>query len=249
MQEYDSPDEAQALKVIQPLDPVRVEEGRIRAVYGKRTKDNRYSWFQCGHLFIMQQCERRMLAFLERCGAADLESKNILEVGCGTGYWLRELVKWGARPENLTGIDLLADRVAVARRLCAPGVRIECASAARLPFSDRTFDLVLQSTVFTSILDADLKQQVAAEMLRVVKTNGLILWYDYHVNNPWNRDVRGVRRSEIARLFPDCRIELQAATLIPPLARRLAPYSYLGCYLLEKIPLFCTHYLGAIQKR
>lgn len=249
MQEYDSPDETQALKMIQPLDSVRLEEGRIRAVYGKRTEGGRYSWFQGGHLFIMQQCERRMLAFLQRCGMADLESKNILEVGCGTGYWLRELVKWGARPENLIGVDLLADRVAVARRLCAPGVRIECASAARLPFPDGSFDLVFQSTVFTSILDADLKRHAAAEMLRVVKSDGLILWYDYHVNNPWNRDARGVRRSEIAHLFPDCRLELQRATLIPPLARRLAPYSYLGCYLLEKIPLFCTHYLGAIRKR
>ncbi len=90
--------------------------------------------------------------------------------GCGAGYWLRELVKWGARPENLTGNDLLADRVAVARRLCAPAVKLECASAAQLPFSDATFDLVLQSTVFTSILDADLKRRVAAEMLRVLKS-------------------------------------------------------------------------------
>jgi hypothetical protein len=29
-----------------------------------------------------------------------------------------------------------------------------------------------------------MKQQMAAEMLRVVKREGLILWYDYHVNNP-----------------------------------------------------------------
>lgn len=234
--------------MIQSFDSVRAEEGRIRAVYAKREEGSRYSLFR-GNLYIMQQCERRMLALLQRCGAADLESQTILEVGCGNGYWLRELVKWGARPENLTGIDLLADRIAVARRLCAPAVKVECASAAQLPFSDGRFDLVFQSTVFTSILDADLKRYVAAEMLRVVKSDGLILWYDYHVNNPWNRDVRGIRRSEIAELFPDCRIELEPATLIPPLARRLAPYSYLCCYLLEKIPLFRTHYLGAIRKQ
>ena len=35
---------------------------------------------------------------------------------------------------------------------------------------------------------------------------------------------------------------------LPPLARVLAPYSYLACYLLEKFPLLCTHYLGAIRK-
>ena len=30
----------------------------------------------------------------------------------------------------------------------------------------------------------DMRKQMAVEMLRVVKPTGLILWYDYHVNNP-----------------------------------------------------------------
>ncbi len=233
--------------MLESVDSARAEESRIRAVYASREEDGRYSWFG-GNLYIMQQCERRMLALLRRCGV-DLPSRAILEIGCGTGYWLREFIKWGARPEKLAGIDLLPDRLVAARRLSAPGVQLECASAARLPFSDGAFDLVFQSTVFTSILDFNLRRQAAAEMVRVVKNDGLMLWYDYHFDNPWNRDVRGVRRAEIAKLFPDCRIELEHATLLPPLARRLAPYSYLGCYLLEKIPFLCTHYLGAIRKR
>jgi len=148
----------------------------------------------------------------------------------------------------VTGIDLLAERVSKARRLCPPAVRIHCASAAQMPFANERFDLVLQSTVFTSILDPDLKQRVAAEMMRVVKQQGLIVWYDYHVNNPWNNDVRGVKRREITQLFPDCQIELERITLLPPLTRLLARYSYVGCYLLEKLPPLCTHYLGVIRK-
>jgi SAM-dependent methyltransferase len=232
----------------QSFEWIMAEERRIRAAYERRQEGDRYSWFQPGHLFNMQQREQETLRLLQRCGCADLASKTILEVGCGNGYWLCELIKWGARPENLTGIDLLADRVALARRLCAPGVRIECASAAQLPFTDRRFDLVLQSTVFTSILDKRLKQRVAAEMKRVLKDKGIILWYDYHVNNPWNSDVRGVKRKEIEELFPGCRIELGRTTLLPPLARRLAPYSVFACYALEKIPLLRTHYLGVIRK-
>jgi len=197
---------------------------------------------------MIQERERRLLTLLNRYGFASLKEKKILEVGCGTGYWLREFIKWGALPENVTGIDLLADRVSKARRLCPPAVRIQCASAAQLPFANERFDLVLQSTVFTSILDPDLKRRVAAEMMRVVKPEGLILWYDYYVNNPWNSDVRGVKRREIALLFSGCRIELERITLLPPLARLLAPYSYLGCHLLEKLPPLCTHYLGVIQK-
>ena len=122
------------------------------------------------------------------------------EVGCGTGYWLREFIKWGAQPEHIVGVDLLSDRVTEAKKLCPETVQVQCGSAAALAFPSATFDLVLQSTVFTSVLDASMKQQMAAEMLRVVKSDGLILWYDYHVNNPWNADVRGIKRQEIAQL-------------------------------------------------
>lgn len=93
-----------------------------------------------------------------------------------------------------------------------------------------------------------MKQQIASEMLLVVKSDGLIVWYDYHVNNPWNPDVRGVKKKEIRRLFPDCRIELRRITLAPPLARWLAPRSWLLAQLLERIPILCTHYIGIIQK-
>jgi ubiquinone/menaquinone biosynthesis C-methylase UbiE len=235
--------------MVRPFDSASAEEARIRAAYGRREKDDaRYSWFNPGYQFMVQERERRILSVLCRYDCTALESKTVLEVGCGTGQWLRDFVKWGARPENVTGIDLLPERLSRARRSCPPAVRIECASAAALPFSDGTFDLVLQSTVFTSILDVGMKQQVASEMLRVVRRDGFILWYDYHVNNPWNRDVRGVKRREIYQLFPNCRINLERITLLPHLARLLAPYSYLGCYLLEKLPPLCTHYLGIIRK-
>src|SRR6266568_1010746 len=114
-----------------------VEEARIRAAYAKRQRnDVRYSWFSPGYLLIMQERERQLLALLKRHGCASLGTKKILEIGCGTGYWLREFIKWGGCPENITGIDLSADRASKARKLCPSAVRIECASAAQLPFAD-----------------------------------------------------------------------------------------------------------------
>jgi ubiquinone/menaquinone biosynthesis C-methylase UbiE len=228
--------------------PVEGEEARIREAYARRQGGTRYSWFNSGHVFMAQEIERRLLALLARYGFAPLNTQKILEVGCGTGYWLREFIKWGARPENIVGIDLLADRIGEAGRLCPKGVQLQCGSAEEILFPDETFDLVLQSTVFTSVLDSGMKQRMAAEMFRVLKQEGLVLWYDYHVNNPWNPDVRSVRRREIYQLFHGCRIELQRLTLAPPLARFLAPYSWLACYMLAKIPLLCTHYLGVIRK-
>jgi SAM-dependent methyltransferase len=231
------------------MNSLRAEESRIRAAYERREAAAAHCpWFDHGQLFIVQQLERRIWASLRLHGLAPLQSRRILEVGCGTGHWLRQFIQWGASPENLTGVDLLEGRVTQAKRLCSSHVKIHRANAATLDFADASFDLVFQGTVFTSILDSELKAQVAAEMIRVTKDDGLILWYDFRVDNPWNPDVRGVNRHEIQRLFPACRVTLRRVTLAPPLVRRLAPYSWMGCYLLEKIPWLCTHYLGAIRK-
>jgi SAM-dependent methyltransferase len=185
---------------------------------------------------------------MHRNGLAALKSRKILEIGCGNGYWLREFIKWGAKPENLTGVDLIPDRFIEAKNLCPHGVRLHCRNANHLEFENSTFDLVIQSTVFTSILDATMKRQVAYEMLRVLKDDGLILWYDYHMDNPKNPDVKGVMLREGRKLFPDYEIRLQRATLAPPIARLLAPYSWILCYFLARVPWLCTHYVGVIRK-
>jgi ubiquinone/menaquinone biosynthesis C-methylase UbiE len=198
---------------------------------------------------MMEGRERQVLNLLKNNGFANLKERNILEVGCGTGYWLRDFIKWGASPANITGVDLFPDRLEVARNLCPATLTLRCGNATELDFPDASFDMVLQATMFTSILDYDKKQNIAAQMIRVLKPGGLILWYDFHCNNPWNPDVRGVNKQEIYLLFPGCRIKLKRITLAPPISRWLAPYSFILCYLLELVPLLCTHYLGIIRKQ
>ena len=73
--------------------------------------------------------------------------------------------------------------------------------------------------MFTSILDPTIKQRAAAEMLRVTKASGLMLWYDFCVDNPSNQSVRGIPKREILRLFPQCDIQFRRVTLAPPLLR------------------------------
>jgi SAM-dependent methyltransferase len=230
-------------------EPTITEESRIKTSYARRSSGSLYSWFNPGHLFYIQQLERRVLTLLRREGLHAINDKKILEIGCGQGNWLRELIKWGASPENLTGIDLLPDRVAKARQLCPQGVEIHCGSAAKLAFDDGRFDLVFQFTVFSSVLDFTVKQLLAAEMLRVLTDGGHILWYDFYLSNPRNPDTRGIGKREIARLFPNCRIDLLKVSLAPPLTRLLAPYSWLGCYTLERLRILNTHYLGVIQRK
>ena len=200
-------------------------------------------------MLAVQERERRLLSLLARNGYRSFEKTKILEVGCGTGAWLREFIKWGARPENILGIDLLSERISEARMLCPAAVRLKCNSAAQLGEPNATFDLVLQSTVFTSILDAELKRQIASEMLRVLNLEGAIIWYDFRFDNPKNPDVHGIEKNEIADLFPECRVVLHRLTLAPPIGRPMGNLSPALYRVLSCIKPLCTHYLGIITRK
>lgn len=227
------------------------EVSRIKRAYKKRDLEGKkrlYSLFNPASLYMSQQRERETLKTLSRYGIDDLSDKVILDIGCGTGGVLRDFLKYGARPENCHGIDLLPDRIEVAKSL-SPNIDFICGNAEGLPYEDESFDIIICFTVFTSIFDKGMKQNLSREMLRVLKRGGIILYYDYHVDNPKNPDVRGVKKGEIRGLFPHCAINLKRITFAPPLARIIAPRSVIMCQVLEKMPLLCTHYLGVIRKQ
>jgi SAM-dependent methyltransferase len=226
---------------------VALEEARIRDVYARRAADQRCRPGNPVHLFMLQSRERAFLKLVDtRFGP--LADQRILEIGCGSGQWLLDLIRWGARPDRLTGLDLLPDRIEEARRRCPDAVRLICGSAAATGLAGGAYDIVLQSTAFSSVLDTGVRRAIAAEMLRLLAPAGRIVWYDFFVDNPWNADVRRVGRSEIAALFPGCRVHLTRITLAPPVARALLPLSRVACEMLERMPLFCTHYLGVVTR-
>jgi ubiquinone/menaquinone biosynthesis C-methylase UbiE len=226
------------------------ETDRIKAVYQKRDafgKRQLYSLFNPASLYAEHRREEEILKLFSRNGTKDLSSMRILDLGCGNGGVLRNFIRYGALPENCCGIDLLQTRIDEAKRL-SPTMEFRCLNGETLPFADAAFDMVLCFTVLTSILDGQMKRNIAAEMLRVLKPGGAVLWYDYHMNNPNNPDVRGVNKTELVGLFPGCAIQLKRITLAPPFTRAVAPFSWILCALLEKLKVLNTHYLGLIRK-
>lgn len=227
------------------------ERFRIEAAYQRRSETvpvDRYSFFKQDNFLLHAELLGAILQRLRRANISELGSKVILDVGCGRGFWLRQFIQWGAQPSNLFGIDLLEERIADGKKLCPSGVALQCGDATRLNFEDHCFDLVLQFTVFTSILDSEMKRAIAQEMTRVLKPGGIILWYDYFISNPRNPDVRGVRANEIAELFPGLKITLKRITLAPPLGRLVGPASADLYRALSCCRFLCTHYLGFFQK-
>jgi len=227
------------------------EVSRILSEYENRERnipEYYYSVTNPTCFFRFVQRTRAIHKAFRRYGFLPLKDKKILDVGCGKGEWLVELETWGARQELLHGIDLDSNRIEKARRRL-PAADLRIGHAEELPWPDHTFDLVIQATLFTSILSDTMKQKIATEMLRILKPNGVILWYDFRFNNPHNPNVKAVTAQEIISLFPDAKIEFNKETLAPPITERLIRFSWIACLLLEKIPFLRTHYLGVIRKK
>ncbi len=223
---------------------------RIRERYARRQNlpHDRYSPLAHDVMMTQQEKHRAIVRLLKRVGLPPLGDKKVLEVGCGTGANLHYLLSLGFQPENLVGNDLLEDRCVQARRSLPAAVRIIPGDATTLSLEASSFDIVLQSTVFSSILDQEFRQKLARLMWQLVRPGGGILWYNFMYNNPRNPDVRGVSFQQIERLFPEGCIQGKRITLAPPLARAVAPI-HAGLYtLLNAFPFLRTHWLCWIQK-
>jgi ubiquinone/menaquinone biosynthesis C-methylase UbiE len=193
--------------------------------------------------------ERRRLAkkLLNEAGWIPLGSRQALDVGSGGGSELAWLLELGGSPSSLVGVDLLPDRVAAARA-AYPQIEFHAGNAEHLDFADGRFDLVMAFTIFSSILDEAMARNVAAEIYRVLRAGGGLLWYDFRYNNPANRNVRGVTARRVHELFPKLEGELHTLTVLPPLVRRLGPFARTAYPLLSSAPPLRSHLLGLLRK-
>jgi SAM-dependent methyltransferase len=95
---------------------------------------------------------------------------RILDVGCGTGRWVRRYAEQGFSP---TGVDATRSMLRVARErgTRAPLITGE---AYRLPFTDAAFDLVSDITVIQHI-PSSLQRPALEETARVLKPSGCLI--------------------------------------------------------------------------
>jgi ubiquinone/menaquinone biosynthesis C-methylase UbiE len=208
----------------------------------------RYDALNPAEYMAAQEKQRALIRWIRSCGLAPLPNKRLLEVGCGTGNDLLEFIQIGFTPENLAGYELIEDRIAEARKRLPSSVTLRLGNAARAEFPQESFDVVYQSTVFTSILDDSLQESLAAKMWSLVKPGGGVLWCDFTYDNPRNPDVRGVPLSRVRQLFSDGVVRSWRIGLAPPISRRITRI-HPGLYGLANVfPFLRTHVLCWIEK-
>lgn len=136
---------------------------------------------------IVETLERRLLLRL----AGDLRGRAVLDVGCGDGTLTLALARAGAA--SVAGCDIDPRMITHAAARAArqqDAIHYTVADAARLPFADRSFDLVTVVTVLAFVPDAE---GAVREMARVLKPGGGLIVGELGKWSPWaaRRRLRG----------------------------------------------------------
>src|SRR5262245_60090963 len=100
---------------------------------------------------------------------APLSERSLLEIGAGCGANVPYFLDWGVRSARITLNELDADLAARARVLF-PDVRVLTGDAASLDVAPH--DIVVASTVFTSVLADEHRQRIAQAMWRLTNPGG-----------------------------------------------------------------------------
>jgi ubiquinone/menaquinone biosynthesis C-methylase UbiE len=107
---------------------------------------------------------------------ASPQPQHVLDVGCGTGYLLRRLAARVPEALELAGVDAAPAMIETARAMAADRrIRFAEGTAERLPYPERTFDLVVSTTSFDHWAD---QRAGLTECFRVLVPGGRLVLID-----------------------------------------------------------------------
>jgi ubiquinone/menaquinone biosynthesis C-methylase UbiE len=158
---------------------------------------------------------------LSRCPAP----RRILDVGCGTGYLLRELAARVPAAAELAGIDAAPAMIETASAASRDSrLRFSEAVAERIPFLAETFDLVVSTTSFDHWAD---QQAGLTECARVLTPGGHLVLVDQF--SAWLWPTTLLRRRDKART------KLRATRLLAAAGFRSPQWHHLYAVIIQAV--------------
>ena len=223
----------------------------IKKRYERRNSltPHRYNILQPDVYLRKQEFERGLIKWLTWKNYPSIQELKLLEIGCGGGLNLLKFIELGFQPVNILGNELLTERAVSARKILPKEIEIIEGDALKLDISHNSYDVVFQSTVFSSILNFEFQKELAEKLWNIAKPEGGILWYDFTYNNPRNRDVSGITLKKIRQLFPNGIITHWRMTLAPPISRFVTKFHPNLYSLFNIFPFLKTHILCWIEKK
>lgn len=212
--------ERQVLEGAYRPDPL-AEPRRVQRVYASYSsnpgKQRSWSAGNPGNTAIRTELVE---AAFSLAGGELRQAEEILDAGCGTGWWLQELDQRGDIGAQLHGIDVLPLRVSFARHR-VPAARISVADVRSLPFVASAFDVVSLLTVLSSLGGRDDIRQAVGEARRVLRPGGALLIWEPRVPNPLNRRTVPVPAALLGEALAGMTVQTRTTTVLPALSRRL----------------------------
>jgi SAM-dependent methyltransferase len=219
------------------------EQRRLRGVYGgyrgSAGKQRDWSAENPGNAAIRAELVETAFSL---AGRELIGADAILDVGCGSGWWLQRLAGDDRVSAHLQGVELLPERAAAARSR-VPMAAITIADARELPFDAGSFDVVTLFTVLSSLSGAADAERALREVRRVLRPGGTLLAWEPRARNPFNHNTVFISRPLLERALIGTRVEVQTLTVLPPLARRLGTRTTRLYPRLSRIALLRTHRL------
>src|SRR6266851_2828693 len=131
------------------------EVSRIRSVYRERERAlprmANPDQTNPGYQRLVRKYHDRLERILRERLAGSLRNCRVLDVGCGYGSLLGWFHGLGIPPANLFGVDLIPDRIKIAREMFPAFTFVE-GNAERFDFPDNCFDLVKAGNISRAIL-------------------------------------------------------------------------------------------------
>ncbi len=113
---------------------------------------------------------RKLQVVLQLIAKSHMVSKKILDVGCASGWFLSQVALKYPNAES-AGVDVYKDAISYGNKLY-PLLHLQYADGHSLPFSDKSFDLVICTEVLEHVLSPE---KVLREIKRVMTSNGIAI--------------------------------------------------------------------------
>jgi ubiquinone/menaquinone biosynthesis C-methylase UbiE len=162
----------------------------------------------------------------------DQRPSSVLDIGCGTGYLVRQVGRRFPDARALVGIDPASSmvRIASSRSRGASNQAFFIAAANDLPFADSTFDLVMSTTSFDYWHD---QGEALEECFRIITPNGQLVITDLfsYLLTP----TLLINRPHRARTLPKIRKLLTAAGFVNVTWQELTGVASMAHLLLRSV--------------
>ena len=171
------------------------------------------------HAFYIRAKARKVESLAARF-RGDSSRVRLLDIGCGTGLMEQSLRIPSA---DITGLDVSEPLLEKAREN-VPGFRFAHVDGQRIDDVDNSYHLVFAINVFHHVAMQD-RMLLLAEMLRVLRPNGIIALFEH---NPWHPLTRLV----VARCDFDRDAKLLSRSSACSLLHKVGLHRIQSCYMI-----------------